>query len=152
MTVDINVTRMILQEEFEAMENIASNWNWIKAADYDRLVVTVEMQSAIDQQVYIVEARCNDYRAIPPYFEFIDRQSGQRGTSHCYPAGGSYFHPKPCVCVQWNRKAYQTEGGPHGDWPMANWGAAWPGIVLGDMFLLIQLQINKRDVYKGRMA
>jgi hypothetical protein len=153
MTVDAEVSRKILKEEVEAMDSIASAYGWVVTPDLEALKVTVQMKSAIDKEVYIVEARCDDYRALPAYFEFIHPEDGERGTAHCYPADGSYFHTTPCVCVQWNRKAYKKEGGPHEDWNVLDWMSARPGTVtLGDMFHLIQVQINKLNVYKGRMG
>jgi hypothetical protein len=152
MTVDAGVTRQILQEELGAMEPIASSYGWDVTTNLEALTVTVTMRSVIDKEIYIVEACCDGYRAIPPYFEFIYPNSVERGTHRCYPADDSYFHSTPCICVQWNRKAYKTEGGPHQDWQISDWMAARPGtIALGDMFHLIQVRINKRGAYKGRM-
>ncbi len=153
MTVDPEISRQIVQEEVEAMASIAYEYGWEVTPNLQTFTVTVKMHSAIDQEVYVVEARCDNYRSLPPYFEFIHPQTSERGTQRCYPADGSYFHSTPCICVQWNRKAYQSEGGPHADWDMAGWMAARPGTIsLGDMFHLIQVRINKRDAYKGRMG
>lgn len=153
MTVDPAITRQILHEEVEAMHAVASTFDWSISVDSEALTVTVKMHSSLDAEKYVIEARCDNYRSVPPYFEFIHPDTGERGTPHCYPADGSFFHPTPCICIQWNRKAYNSNGGPHGDWPMANWEAAKPGTTtLGDMFLQIQLRINKSGAYKGRMG
>lgn len=153
MSVDPEITRQILQEEVKSMAALASSYKWEVTQNPSDLTVTVKMVSVIDQQKYIVEARCDGYKAIPPYFEFLHPETQERSTKRCYPSGGSFFHPTPCICVQWNRKSYRDEGGPHGDWAMAAWLSARPGTTtLGDMFHLIQKEINRRGQYRGRMA
>jgi hypothetical protein len=153
MSVDPEISRRIVQEELEAMLPLASSYRWQVASDLDQLTVTVEMTSSVDEQTYILEAKCDGYKALPPYFEFIHSETGERGTPRCYPLGTSFFHSLPCICVQWNRKAYQEAGGPHGDWQTTNWMSYRPGMTaLGDMFNLVQMEINKKDQYRGRMA
>jgi hypothetical protein len=153
MSVDSDITRQILQEELGLMAPLAASYRWKVSVDLPALTATVEMTSAIDAQRYVVEARCDGYKALPAYFEFLHPETKERGTPRCYPADGSFFHTIPCICVQWNRKAYKEHGGPHGDWQMVNWASYRPGIVtLGDMFLLIQRRINDKGCYRGRMA
>lgn len=153
MSVDPTITQQMIQAELEAMAPLASSYDWEVVPDLSNLTITIKMRSTIDNQVYIVEARCDGYKALPPIFEFIHPETGERGTHQCYPAGGTFFHSTPCICVQWNRKAYQQLGGPHGDWNMTAWIDARPGMTtLGDMFHLIQTQINKQGQYRGRMA
>lgn len=153
MTVDPEITRQIIKEEVEAMRPLASTYGWEVIMSLPDLTVTVKMRSAVDGQTYIVEARCDGYKALPPYFEFIHHETKERGTQRCYPVGGSFFHPTPCICVQWNRKAYRDVGGPHADWKMTDWMSARPGMtMLGDMFHLIQREINNPNQYHGRMG
>ncbi len=153
MNVDPDITRQIMDEELEAMRPLASVYNWEVTPDLPNLTITVRMHSVIDSQIYIVEARCDEYKALPPIFEFIHPELEERGTQRCYPADGSFFHSTPCICVQWNRKAYKPLGGPHADWQMTNWASARPGMTtLGDMFHLVQIRINKPGQYSGRMA
>lgn len=153
MSVDPDISRQIIREEVEAMSALASTYGWTVNLDFPKLTVTLHMRSNVDNQVFIVEAKCDDYKALPPIFEFIHPETSERGTPTCYPAGGSYFHKTPCICVQWNRKAYRQLGGPHGNWEMINWMKARPGMTtLGDMFHLIQIEINKKSQYTGRMG
>ncbi len=153
MSVDPAITRQILEEEVESLSSLASSYKWQVSFDPAALIVSVKMKSLIDEEVYIVEARCDGYKLLPPYFEFIHPSLEERGTKRCYPKGSGYFHKAPCICVQWNRKAYKSEGGPHGDWSINDWMKARPGTcTLGDMFHLIQKEINKRGQYNGRMA
>lgn len=152
MSVAPAATHLIMEEEIEGMASLAESYGWEVTPDLDALTVTVRMTSSIDQEVYIVEARCDDYKEKPPYFEFIHPDTGDRGQRHCYPNdGGDYFHSMPCICVEWSRKAYKSENGPHGNWNMGNWMAARPGtLTLGDMFHMIQKIINQQGKYKGR--
>jgi hypothetical protein len=153
MTVERDISRQIIEEEVEAMRPLASSYGWEVVVDLANLTVTVKMKSSVDAQLYIVEATCDGYKALPPHFEFIHPESGERGTQRCYPVGGSFFHSTPCICVQWNRKAYKDVGGPHVDWKMTDWISARPGMTtLGDMFHLIQREINNKNQYRGRMA
>jgi len=153
MTVDPDISRHIMQEELEAMAPLAASYGWDVVPDLENLTVSAEMKSAVDGQIYVVEARCDGYKALPPFFEFIHPEDGERGTHRCYPAGGTFFHSTPCICVQWNRKAYQDVGGPHSDWKMADWMTSRPGTTtLGDMFHLIQREINNTSQYRGRMG
>ncbi|MHB1414247.1 MAG: hypothetical protein ACYC1C_03260 [Chloroflexota bacterium] len=153
MTVDPSITRQIIAEEVEGLRSLALSCGWEVTLDSGNLTVTVRMKSTVDDQTYILEAKCDGYRAVPPLFELIHPETGERGTRRCYPAGGTFFLRAPCICVQWNRKAYRQLGGPHGDWQMVNWACARPGTTtLGDMFLVVQREINKRGQYRGRMA
>lgn len=150
MTVAHEVTKIILKEELVAMEPLAISYDWTVITNLDALTVTINMKSRIDNEVYIIEACCNDYKELPPFFEFIHPVTKERGTRPCYPNGGSYFHNHPCICVEWNRKTYLD--GPHrNDWQLANWQSKRPGMItLGDMFHLIQIEINKAKEYTGR--
>lgn len=155
MGVDPEITRLIMQEEITAMSPLIPTYGWEVKTDLENFLVTVKMKtSALKREdIYIVEARCDDYKALPPYFEFIYPETGERGTQKCYPADGSFFHNTPCVCVEWNRKAYTINGGPHNDWQMSNWATARPGMnTLGDMFNWLQWIIQSPSRYKGRMA
>lgn len=138
------------------MSALTSSCGWKVTPDLDNLVITVQMKSAIDGEKYILEAKCDDYREIPPLFEFIHPVDGTRGTHRCYPSdrgGSNYFHSKPCICIQWNRNAYGLHGGPHGEWVMTSWADGRPGtLALRDMIYLVHRQINDPTQYRGRMA
>jgi hypothetical protein len=153
VSIDPDISRRILEEELAAMVPLAETYCWMVCPDLANLKVTVRMRSAIDGEVYLLEASCEDYKAMPPVFEFIHPVTGERGSQRCYPKDGSFFHTNPCICVQWNRKAYQTLGGPHGDWSLVDWMTARPTMQeLGGMFVLVQRQINNSGQYQGRMG
>lgn len=67
---------------------------------------------------FYAEFDCRDYPLYPPNIEFTDETRSERGARALYPSG---FHPTPCVCMRYNRKAYAERGGPHGDWRLLDW-------------------------------
>lgn len=70
------------------------------------------------------EFNCADYPALPPTIEFVDESRTMRGAKNLYP---NVFHPTPCVCMRYNRKAHGEMGGPHGEWRLIDWHLATPG-------------------------
>jgi hypothetical protein len=156
MSVDPGLTWRIIEEELQMMAPLVTSYGWEVFSDHANLTVSVKMKSSIDSEIYIVEAKCDDYKALPPFFEFIHPETKERGTKSCYPIDGSFFifpdGKPPCLCVQWNRKAYSVHDGPHADWPMPNWVNLRPGMtMLGDFFHLVQRRVNDKQMYKGRM-
>ena len=68
---------------------------------------------------FFAEFDCRQYPLHPPTIEFVDATRKKRGTKDLYP---NVFHPMPCICARYNRKAYQSEaGGPHNDWRLIDW-------------------------------
>lgn len=131
------------------MAPLGSLHGWEIAQDLEALTVTVRMTSSIDGEQYVLEAKCDNYKEWPPHFEFIHPQTGERGSRRSYPHGGSFFHDHPCICVQWNRKTYID--GPHKEWQLTAWQNERPHMTyLGDMFSLVQTEINKKGQYQGR--
>ena len=153
MSVAPAITRLIIEEELEALALLATTYGWEIGQDLDNLTVSVKLCSSRDGEPYLLDVACHDYRALPPIFEFIDPETGERGTKRAYPDdSGNFFHSHPCICVQWNRKAYADLGGPHRDWQMSSWIVARPGTTtLGDMLAVVQRLINS-ERYRGRMA
>lgn len=162
MAVSPEITQQHLQEELALVEDLATTYNWEIAPDFEHLAVVVKMQ-AHNGDRFILEISCGNYKELPPFFEFIDPESGQRGTPHAYPKGGdSFFHTSgPCICAPFNRKAYKSvvSTGPHADWNLGDWitstanGIQWANFSkLGDMLGLIQNRLSRPDLYGGRMA
>lgn len=155
MSVDPDITWQIVEEELKNMAPLVASYGWEVDSNRANLTVTVKMKSLVDSEIYILEAKCDDYQALPPFFEFIHPETAERAMKQCYPIDGSFFifptDKQPCLCVEWNRKAYSTHGGPHSNWQMSNWINLRPGMtVLGDFFNLVQSRINNKQVYKGR--
>ena len=162
MAVDPEISREHLRQEIALVDELAVTYGWEVAPDFDGLLVVVKMR-AHTSDVFIVEAGCDDYKEVPPFIEFIDPKTGDRGTRHSYPkTTDSFFHDSgPCICAPFSRKAYKSvvATGPHGDWQFGDWQTSTASSVkwanfskLGDMFGLIYTRISRPAFYKGRMA
>lgn len=73
---------------------------------------------------FYAEFDCRDYPLHPPTIEFMDAGRAARGSQSLYP---NVFHPTPCVCMRYNRKAHGERGGPHAEWRLIDWHLATPG-------------------------
>jgi hypothetical protein len=162
MAVDAEISRQHFRQELALVNELAATFTWEVAPDYDRLLVVVRMR-AHTRDLYVVEAKCDDYKELPPFFEFIDPETGERGTRRAYPkTTDSLFHDSgPCICAPFSRKAYKSvvTTGPHGDWKFGDWQTStasnvqWANFAkLGDMFGLIYTRVTRPDLYRGRMA
>ena len=163
MAVHSDVSRQYIRGEMSLVEDLADLYGWEVDLDYDGLIVVVRMQAHTGDR-FIVEARCDNYKEMPPFIEFTDPVSGEKGTARAYPKakGDSFFHTSgPCICAPFNRKAYKgvVATGPHGEWNLSDWmnstanGVRWSNCsTLGDMFGLIQTRLSRPDLYGGRMA
>jgi hypothetical protein len=161
VAVDGAVTRAVLSEELTAMGPIGAAYNWEVVPDLPGLKVSIKMR-AHNSDLFIVEVDLENYKEWPPFFEFTDPDSGQRGTRRAYPSStDSFFHDSgPCICAPFNRKAYKqvVATGPHSDWSFGDWMMSrannydWSRAnTLGDMLLMIQTRLITPDLYKGRM-
>ncbi|MEX2374807.1 MAG: hypothetical protein WD942_04365 [Dehalococcoidia bacterium] len=110
-------------------------------------------------ELFFLLGRLEGYKAIPPAWDFCDHAWGSPGSKCNYPARaslrgiGSIFHTNPVICAPFNRLAYQTHGGPHGDWGgPEQWLKAAPGSAradtLADMLALIARDMSNSN---GRM-
>lgn len=161
MPVDPAITRAVLAQELLAVRELGRTHRWGIIPEFGGLRVTVTMY-AHNGDLFIVEVRCDDYKEIPPFFEFIDPFTGNRGTKAAYPRGhDSLFHSAPCLCAPFNRKAYKNVDplGPHSDWALGDWtrsmanGTAWENYAtLADMFGLIQTRLARPEFYQGRQS
>jgi hypothetical protein len=162
MAVDPEISRQHVRQELALVNELAATFKWEIESDLDQLVVLVKMR-AHTGDLFIVEAKCDNYKEIPPFFEFVDPDTGERSTRRAYPqSNDSFFHGSgPCICAPFNRKAYKAvvQTGPHGDWKFGDWQTSTANNVrwsnyskLGDMFGLIHTRLSRPDLYKGRMA
>lgn len=120
MTVSCEVTLEVIRRELAAAAHFARAVGLM--VDTDQLsnqrpcfVVTFENR---DGNRFHVEFDCQNYPLYPPTVEFVSGDRSERGIARLYPTG---LHPMPCVCMRYNRKAYQERGGPHGDWRLVDW-------------------------------
>jgi len=162
MAVNVEISRQYVRQELALAEELAATCRWEVTPDLDRLVVLVKMR-AHTGDLFVVEAKCDDYKEVPPFFEFIDPDTGERGTRHAYPkTTDSFFHDSAlCICAPFSRKAYKSAvpTGPHEDWKFGDWQTStasnvhWSNFAkLGDMFGLIYTRVSRPDFYRGRMA
>jgi len=150
MAVDPEISKQIVAEELAAAESASKIHGWTIKVAPDQFTFTVAMKSGIDNEVYIMEVRCDNYKELPPFFEFM-LPTGERKVASAYPEStDSFFHSDLVICFPFNRGAYNNYGGPHGDWAITNWQSLCPQATrLGDMLVLIQHRIDS-DQYKGR--
>ena len=93
---------------------------------------------------------CTDYPKFPPTIEFTDDRGALRGDKRFYP---NCFHPTPCVCARYCRKAYSERGGPHGDWRLVDWHLpTGNGIRIDTLALIISDLHSKIAVSTGRLG
>jgi len=153
MSVDRAVSWAIVEKELEVVSALNDANAWGVQLFPDELRFRTHMKSSVDGEQYVLDVRCDDYKELPPFIEFVDPDSGALGTKHAYPKNGrSFFHAQPCICAPFSRKAYGQYNGPHSEWAMGNWMTLREGInTLGDMLVLIQTLINNPTAYNGRM-
>ncbi len=156
MPVDPKISSAIVRQELEACKEDIALYGWeISSIDEPNQVFTVKMKSPIDNQVFIVEIKFDNYKEIPPYIEFIDPTTGQRGSKIAYPASkgrtGSFFHTNACICHPCSRKAY---GGLHKDWALSGWQSNEKTGSLKNIRGILEAiysRISNEDEYGGRM-
>lgn len=162
MAVDPNLTREILREEIIRVREYGKTFKWGVIPDFPNIKVLVTMYSHTED-LFIIEISADDYKEKPPFFEFIDPETGERGTRHAYPRGhDTFFHDSgPCICAPFSRKAYKNvvATGPHQDWALGDWMQSkannfdWSNITtLADMLSLIQDRLTRPDLYCGRIG
>jgi hypothetical protein len=103
-----------------------------------------------DHESFYVEFDCADYPLYPPTIEFVNEARSERASKRLYPQG---FHPTPCICMRYNRKAYNERGGPHGDWRLLDWRLPTStGIPIDSLTLMISDLDSKIRNSSGRMG
>jgi hypothetical protein len=162
VAVDAEISRKHLRDELALVKQMAAANRWGVIPDYERLTVLVTMY-AHTGDLFIVEARCDNYKEVPPFLEFVDPDTGVRGTRHAYPkTTDSLFHDSgPCVCAPFSRKAYKSvdQAGPHTDWQLGDWMTTNAGGMqgvnyskLGDILGLFFTRLSRPDLFRGRMG
>lgn len=120
MTVDPRLTWEAVHEELAAAAPFAAaagiHLDTSGFSETALRFVTV-FQNAVGEP-FVAEFDCREYPMHPPTIEFLNAARDARGQAAFYPAG---FHPMPCVCARYNRKAYTEQGGPHNDWRLVDW-------------------------------
>lgn len=105
---------------YAASVNLETDVSTLSEANL-RFYVTFHNRDGIK---FYAEFNCPDYPALPPTIEFVSENHAERGAKHLYP---NVFHPTPCICMRYNRKAHGEMGGPHGEWRLIDWQLATSG-------------------------
>jgi hypothetical protein len=104
-----------------------------------------------ENEKFVAEIDCTDYPKYPPTIEFLDEALKARGITRLYPSG---FHPMPCVCMRYNRKAYGERGGPHAnDWRLVDWHMPTGGGIGIDTLAMIVSDLHSKIASsRGRLG
>ena len=112
-----------------------------------RFLVTFENSQG---ERFVAEFECREYPMHPPTVEFISEDRLERGTQRLYPNG---FHATPCICMRYNRKAYNEKGGPHADWRLLDWRLpTGNGVAIDTLALMVSDLDSKIRQSSGRMG
>ncbi|MDE2654116.1 MAG: hypothetical protein OXI71_09925 [Gemmatimonadota bacterium] len=114
------------------------------------LRIRVTGASCVDEEEYVVEMLFDGYRAIPPFVEFLDPDTGEAGTPAAYP---SCFHTYPCICAVFNRKTYGQHSGLHKEWQYEDWTTNPATEDIGGILNHVYASINNHfGNYAGRQG
>lgn len=157
MTLPLEIARANFQQELPRAMECARAHGWDLTEDLDTLTVRVSF-TALDNESFILCGAFDEYKAKPPFLDFEEPGTGQRGTAKAYPKGhDSFFHSTgPCICAPFNRKAYKDV---HPGWRCEDWttstesGVRWSQYsTMAGMLTLIHTRITNPAYYKGRMG
>jgi hypothetical protein len=161
MSVDKAISLAVIKKQIADCATLADDYQW-KFSDIDeenqKFIVSMP---DLNGSLYHAEVIFNDFPEIPLLIDFIDPETGEKGTKKQYPLGkgDSFFHAAlPCICNPSSRKSYKecNPGPPHGDWTMIGWqNNAKVGDLktLDKILLAIFFRINNPEKYEGsRMA
>lgn len=157
MTVSHNISLQIIKKEIENCKTdpIIKNLKYSDLNE-ENLSFTVELKSSVDDNIFIMELCLDNYKELPPYIEFIDSETRERGIKHAYPKGpDGFFHDKPCICNPCSRKAYVGYSDLHKEWKINSWQQIPEVNSLTDLKSIIKAvnnRINNPLYYSGRMG
>ena len=149
------VSRALLEKELPAIEAWAARQGWSVKIDLDALRIEARCRHPQDHLPLLLVGAFDGYAVIPPAWDFINPYTGERHGQAFPSAGdGSIFHTNLVICAPWNKLAYVTHGGPHGDWgELTNWQADRPGstraTTIADMLSQVDVHLRRSP---GRMS
>lgn len=158
MALPTEVVRLNFEEEFEKAKRRAALLGFELAGHVETLRIRASF-SALDGEKFILLGEFDDYKAMPPFLEFEEPDTGLIGTKRAYPKPGadSFFHGHPCICAPFSRKAYKEVH--KSDWSFANWTKStansfdWSQYsTMSAMLMLVHTRLTHLDFYApGRM-
>lgn len=122
MSIPGEVTVAIVDDELPGLLGYLNRHGWQVEWSPLELRLAVTGRHPKDGVPVRIVAALDGYRALPPAWTFEDPTGGRGGASFFPRAGSipdgrsSIFHGKGVICAPFNRLAYKTLGGPHGDW------------------------------------
>lgn len=159
MSVDRRISIATIRSELDKCHEHCKRFGWkISEIDEEALSFTALMESPIDQEKYLMEVQFDNYPQLPALIEFIEPDTGARGTTKAYPKSeGSFFHGMPCICNPCSRKSYKqfSENAPHGDWQLDGWrDNPQTGNLksINSILSTIYRRISDKRHYTGRMS
>lgn len=152
MSVSADVTLSVLTRELAAAEKYAA----AAGVELDASVLTeakLHFYATFknrDGAKFYAEFDCREYPFHPPIVEFVNKDRTERGLPRLYPVG---FHPMPCICMRYNRKAYVELSGPHGDWRLVDWRLpTGQGVGIDSVTMMVSDLDSKIRDSSGRMG
>ena len=112
-----------------------AGWGW--TFDPETLTLNVKFTRDTSNETYLLRGVFDQFRSLPPIWDFVDLDIGEVGTRSAYPKQvGSTDNPNriapifiesgtkgQLICLPCNRLAYREldPRAPHGDWQLVNW-------------------------------
>jgi hypothetical protein len=156
----LEVVRAYIAEELPGAQAWAKRRGLELAYDDEQLNLRVPLLGSDrngDPEHYLLEGQLDDYRVLPPVWQFLHPDTGEEIGSAAFPAPpsegmngvGSIFLPNggnPAICARFSRLAYTPGTGPHPEWgELTGWDRFVEGQVyantIGDMLHRIDLEV-----------
>ena len=157
MTVPPSTSFLIAKKELEdARKDPSLQSITISNLDEKTLTFTVQMNSPVDNEQYLMDFLVDNYKEWPPLIEFIEPNTKNRGTKKAYPKGkgDGFFHNNPCICNPCSRKAFKDYGNVHKEWDINKWQQLPEVNSLIDLKSILKAihgRIINPQFYSGRM-
>jgi len=154
--MNATVTQLTVDREIADAREYGACYGWqIADPDTGNQLFNVRLCSPVDQEIYLMEFKYDDYPEKPYLIEFIHPVSGIRGDKTCVPKcrHDSCFHPEGLICHPCNRKAYAGYRGLHNEWKMTGWQQIANGLInLKSILDAFYTRIADKTFYEKRMV
>ena len=135
----------------------ANGWTIFPIKEEDQSFA-VSMCSPIDQEVYLMEFKFDNYPEWPYYIEFIHPETKTRGATTAYPKGklDSFFNKwqeQGIICHPCSRKSFAGYGDLHKEWALTGWQTIAGALInLKAILSTIYDRISHQQLYDGRLV